>query len=401
MSSRVQRATVAAALVLLAARPAIAAESEETPDPATPKPMMQFDFGLRGVTSLNGVKAYGGGNAIGVIDFSDTLVYARARAPLLRREGRTGTLVALTFPDAYYEPGTIFLAEANAFYEERYFTFRVGRARMDSRVIPFPALRDDDFIRWSDAQNPFSDGRSSADHQFGNTVDLTLWPSPRVFGELHVENLPTFVLRPESLAAFTVNSYGATIGYREVPALAPMAIVRQLGAAVNTYRLDLPTQEVTFDVIAGSWLNVVADPIHNVDWRLQGIYNRGVPRLPVVTINDSFRAEQMSVTSSMGYAYRKNMLPTLRTNVVGGYKRYVTSRIDQFSVAYNFFYSLGVNADVGIQYQIRNRTVVPEAFGDDFAHSIKLAFIVALETSTTPIFDERDSLLNSEAGYLP
>lgn len=396
-----RRACALAAVLVLVAHPAMAAESEEASDPATPRPMTQFDFGLRGVTSLNGVKAYGGGNAIGVIDFSDTLIYARARTPLLRSEGRAGTLVALTFPDAYYEPGTIFLAEANAFYEERFFTFRIGRGRMDSRVIPFPSLRDDDFIRWSDAQNPFSDGRSSADHQFGNTVDLTLWPSPRVFGELHVENLPTFVLRPDALAAFTVNSYGATIGYREVPALAPMAIVRQLGAAVNTYRLDLPTQDVTFDIVAGGWLNVVADPIHNVDWRLQAIYTRGVPRLPVVTINDSFRAEQMSALSSLGYAYRRNMLPTLRTNVVGGYKRYVTSKIDQFSVGYNFFYSLGVNADVGIQYQIRNRTVVPEAFGDDFAHSIKLAFIVALETSTSPIFDERDSLLNAEAGYLP
>lgn len=400
MSERRPSFALALALVV-AARTAGAAESEEVGDPATPEPTTQFDFGLRGVTSLNGVKTYGGGNAFGVLDFSDTLVYARGRTPLLRRAGRVGSLLALTFPDTYYEPGTIFLAEANAFYEERYFTVRIGRGRLDSRVVPFPSLRDDDFIRWSDAQNPFSDGRSSADHQFGNTLDLTVWPAARLFGELHVENLPTFVLRPESLRAFTINSYGATFGYREIPALVPMSVVRQVGAAVNTYRLDLPTQDVTFDVIAGGWLNVVADPVHGIDWRVQGIYSRGVPRLPVVSITDSFRAEQLSAMSSLGYTYRRNLLPTIRTNVVGAYKRYLGPETTQFSVAYNIFYALSTRAEVGLQYQMRNRPPVPEAFGDDFAHSLRLAFIVALETSTSPIFDERDSLLNTQSGYLP
>ena len=70
-----------------AAQETSGAAGEATPsaDPATPPPSVQFDFGLRGVTSVNGVKSYSQSNAIGVIDFSDTYAYAR---------GRTSSLVA-------------------------------------------------------------------------------------------------------------------------------------------------------------------------------------------------------------------------------------------------------------------------------------------------------------------
>lgn len=381
---------------------AVAAAAEDEPeDPAIPPPTSEFQFALRSVTSVNGVKAYDRNSGFGVLDFSDTAAMARARTPLLHGMGRAGAMMMMTFPDAYYEPGTIFLGEAHAFYEDKHFHARLGRSRISSRVIPFPALRDDDFIRWSDSQNPFSDGRSTADHQFGNTAAIAYYPVPRLSAEIHAENLPTFVLRPDTIAAYTLNSYGLSLGYRQLPALVPLSYVRQIGVALNTYRLDLPTQEVSFDVLAGGWFNLVADPIHMVDLRVQGIYNRGVPRLDVVTLNDSFRTEQASSMASIGYNYRRRMLPTFRTNVMGGYKRYFASDVDHFSIGYNAFYSLGINAEVGLQYQVRSRARIPEAFGDDFAHSIKLALVVSLETSTEPIFDTRDSLLNAESGYLP
>jgi len=400
------RARFAGACALVACAIGLAAgdarAGEDDPeDPATPPPTSEFQFALRSVTSINGNKAYDRQSAFGVLDFSDTSAMARARTPLLRGTGRVGAMMLLTFPDAYYEPGTLFLGEAHAFYEDKHFHAKIGRSRISSRIIPFPTLRDDDFIRWSDAQNPFSDGRSTADHQFGNTLAVSYYPTPRLFAEIHAENLPTFVLRPDTIAAYRLNSYGLTLGYKQVPALIPLSIVRRIGIGVNTYRLDLPAQQVSFDVLAGAWLNVVADPIHMVDVRLQAIYNRGVPRLPVATLNDSFRTQQVSSMVSLGYSYREQMLPTFRTNVIAGYKRYLAPEIDHVSVAYNAFYSLGINVDVGLQYQMRTRARIPEAFGDDFSHSIKLALVVSLETGTEPIFDVRESLLNTESGYLP
>jgi hypothetical protein len=390
------------ALSSVLATTARAQEQAEQLDPAIPAPATQWDFGLRGVTSVNAATSYGGsGNPVGTIDFSDTYAYARARTPLFSPSERAGALFALTFPDQYNEPGTLLVAEANALYESKWLTARLGRGRIRSQIIPLPSLRDDDFIRWSNVQNPFSDGRSTADHQFGNTADASFWASPRFFADVHIENLTNNVLAPANLASFQINSYGVTLGYSEIPSLARMAVVRKVGVGANVYRLDLPSQEVGVDALAGAWLNVVRDPVHGVDWRMQGIYNRGTPSLRIGTLNDTFRAEQISVASSIGYSYRREMMPTFRTNVIGAYKRYVRDGIDQMSVAFNAFYALGAATDVGLQYQVRSRPNTPEAFGDSFAHSIKLAFIVALDTTTSRIFDERDSLLNTESGYLP
>ena len=374
---------------------------EEPPDPAAPTPATQFAFGLRAVTSVNGTTSYGGGKPLGTIDFSDTYAYARGRTPLFNPNDRVGALLAITFPDQYYEPGTLLIAEANAFYESKWLTARLGRGRNRSLIVPLPTLRDDDLIRWSDIQNPFSDGRSTADHQYVNTADATFWPTPRLFADVHVENLPNFILRPATLGAFSINSYGVTLGYRQIPALARTSVVRKIGLGANVYRLDLPSQELGIDGLAGAWLNVIPDPVHGVDWRLQGIYNRGTPSLSIATLNDTFRAEQVSVASSLGYSYRREMLPTFRANVVGAYKRYVRDSIDQYSVIVNAFYALGATTEIGLQYQFRSRPNIPESFGDNVASSIKLAFIVALDTTTNRIFDERDSLLNTESGYLP
>jgi hypothetical protein len=387
----------------LSAQELTGAAGEPNPiiDPATPPPSIQFDFGLRGVTSLNAIKSYDRSNGFGIVDYSDTYAYARASTPLFEGGGRAGSTIALTFPDVYDAPGTVFLAEGNAFYEDRWLNFRIGRGRIRSLVVPMPTLRDDDLIRYSDIQNPFSDGRSSAYHQFANTVDASFWPTPRLFADAHLENMPSSA-QAAGLGEFVINSYGLTLGYRELPALLPMAIVRKLGVGANVYKVDAPGRRFNWDLLGGMWLNVVADPIHDVDWRLQGIYGNGSPNLStLVTLNDTFRTRQVSSVSSLGYTYRRELLPTFRVNVIGGYKRYLDAKLTQWSMAANAFYSLGLTTEIGVQYQLRSRSQVPEAFGDNYQHSVKLALVVALDTTSGPSFDSRDSTLTTESGYLP
>ncbi len=387
------------AVALLFTQVANAQEAEV--DPAAPQPAAQFDYGLRGVGSINAQKGYGGANALGTIDISDTYAYVRARTPMFAAEHRAGAMFAVTFPDQFYEPGTLLVAEANTFYETRWLTVRIGRGRIASTVVPMPTLRDDDMIRFSGAQNPFTDGRSTADHQYGNVAEAAVWATPRVFAQVHLENLSNFVLQPQALSSFALNSYGLTLGYREIPSLVRTSVVRRVAIGMNAYRVDLPAQEVLVDAVVGAWINLVPDPVHTVDWRVQAIYDRGSPSLGIVTLPDTFRVEQGMITTSLGYEYRRDMLPTIRTNVIGAYKRYIKDGIDQLSIAGNVFYSLGATTEIGVQYQFRSRVGIPEAFGDDFAHSVKVALIVALDGTTTPIFTERNSLLNVESGYLP
>lgn len=374
---------------------------EPAPDPTSPAPLIEAQMGVRAVTSLNGALD-AAGSARGLIDFSDTYAYVRPRVALYGRTLRAGAMFALTFPELYVEPGTVFVAEANAFVESRWITARIGRGRMRSRAVPMPTLRDDDLIRYTDLSNPFSLVGSSADQQYGNVLDATFWPSPRWYIDAHVDNLPNNVLGAQSLTGFTVNSYGLTVGYRQIPALAPISFVRQIALGANASFVDAPGQAFMFEAVAGAWLNLHPDPVHGVDLRLQGIYNRGTGGTALGTINDTYRAQTVSAVASLGYAWRRDMLPTFRTNIVAAYRRYFDADATQFTAIANAFVSLGAILEVGLQYQFQdNDPRVPLAFGEAQIHSLKLALVGTFETVVGRRFDERDSLLNAENGYVP
>ena len=400
------------AVIALLAAARVTAQEPPT-DPTTPPPAVELGIGFRGVTSANGFTTYavppslaspaGAPSQVsGILDFSDTYLYVRPRLALYRPGLRIGGMFALTFPDAYFEPGTIFLAEGSLFLESRWFTIRAGRTRVKTAIVPFPTLRDDDLIRFSDAQNPFSDGRSTADHQYGNTVDATVWIRPRWFVDAHAENMPNFALRPESIVNYEFNSFGFDLGYQQTAPLTRISVLRTLGAGVNLYHVDDNGRSFAVEALGGAWLNLIVDPIHNLDWRAQIIYNDGVPRAQIATLTDSFRARQISAVTSFGYSYRRRLLPTVRAAVIGAYKRYLDVNIDQFSIVGNAFYALGLGVEAGLQYEYRSRAAdIPIAFGDNQEHSLKLALIARFDVLFNRQFDERDSLLNTQSGYLP
>lgn len=378
-------------------------DPEDSPeDPARSESWLEWSLGLRAVTSVGLAKRESQGTKT-AFDFSDSLVYLRPRVPLtISRDLRAGALFSFTFPDSYEKVGTLFVGDAHMFLENRWAFFRLGRGRLKSHIVPTPALRDDDLIRFAEAQNPFSRGTTTADHQFGNVADLTLWPTPRLYADLHAENLANDVLGPQSLKAFELNSAGATLGYREIPSLTTLAVVRQLGVGTNWYYVDLAERQWAFDILGGGWLNLVADPVHTVDWRAQAIYANGVPGAEPTTPTGSFRARSVSSFSSIGYTYRRSLLATFRANVGGGYRRYLEQDEDQVSALANVFWSLGQSVEVGAQYQYRQADrSLPQIFGEDQLHSVKLFLVGTFETVINPLFDDRASLLNTQSGYVP
>jgi hypothetical protein len=399
--------TLAAALfatVLAAASPALAQvpdPAEPTVDPTTPGPHVEAMMGLRAVTSVNGALDTSN-HASGLLDFSDTYAYVRPRVSLYNDALRAGAMFALTFPEVYVQPGTVFVAEANAFVESRWFTLRIGRGRMSSRAIAIPTLRDDDLIRYTDLSNPFSLVGSSADQQFGNVLDVTFWMTPRWYADVHVDNLPNLVLQPQTLASFAINSYGLTAGYRQIPALATTSFVRQVAVGANLSAVDLPGQAVMFEALAGGWINLFPDPVHNVDLRAQAIYNRGTDVTALRTINDTYRAPTVSAVASLGYTYRRDMMPAFRANLIGAWRRYLDAGANQISLVANAFVALGPAFEVGLQYQFQdNDPAVPLAFGEAQIHSLKLALVGSFETVVGRRFADRDSILNTQSGYVP
>jgi hypothetical protein len=396
--------TIAVAALLAIATPA-AAQVDPTEPPSDPTGATNVEpelaIGLRAVTSINGARDDAGATS-NALDFSDTYMFLRPRVHLYQAGLRAGALFGITFPDVYDQPGTLFLADAHAFVDHRWGTVRIGRGRIKSRLLAFPTLRDDDMIRYSDAQNPFSEGKSTADLQFGNTLDVSVWPAPRWYAELHAENLASSVLSPADERAFRLNSLGLAAGYRQIPADAPLSIVRQIAVGANTYHIDLPGQRWTSDVMAGAWLGLLVDPIHSIDLRGQVTYSLGIDGAMPDTQAGAAQSRAVFGIVSLGYTYRRRLLPTLRSAILVGARRYTRADRDQSSVAANIFYSLGATVEVGLQYQYQQRDAgLPNAFGDAQQHSIKLALVATFETVLGRLFDERDSVLNVNSRYLP
>lgn len=394
---------LAIAVLLVSTAPA-AAQVDPSEPPGDPTGATTLEpelaIGLRAVTSVNGIHDENGTNS-NALDFSDTYTFLRPRVSLYQSGLRAGGLFGITFPDVYDQPGTLFLADANAFVENSWTAVRIGRGRIRSRLLAFPTLRDDDMIRFSDAQNPFSDGRSTADLQFGNTLDVSLWPTPRWYAVLHAENLESSAL-PLDERAFRLNSLGVTAGYRQIPAESPLSVVRQLAIGANTYHVDRAGQRWTSDVMAGAWIGLLVDPIHSIDLRAQVTYSLGIDGAVPSTPAGAEQSRAVFGIASLGYTYRRRLLPTLRTAIIVGARRYTQAELDQSSVAANVFYSLGATVEVGVQYQYRrNDPGLPDAFGDAQEHSIKLALVGTFETVFGRLFDERDSILNANSRYLP
>lgn len=361
----------------------------------------ELAIGLRAVTSIDGFRTDAGSSS-NALDISDTYSYLRPRIQLYDTGLRAGMLLGVTFPDVYFEPGTLFVADAHAFLDHRWFTVRVGRGRIRSLLVPMPTLRDDDMIRYTDAQNPFSAGLSTADLQFGNTAELSVWPTPRWYAELHAENLTSTVLAPADERAFRLNSVGITAGYREIPADAPLSVIRQLAVGANTYHTDVAGQRWTADVLAAAWLNVLVDPIHEIDVRAQIAYSLGVAGATPDTPAGAEQTRAVFGVASIGYTYRRRLLPTLRAALVAGWHRYTRADLDQAGLAANVFYALGPAVEVGVQYRYQRRDAgLATAFGDDQEHLVAVALVGTFETVLGRLFDERDSVLNAHSRYLP
>ncbi len=398
-SDRVTGAVVATAVWLAASSAAAQVDPADAPrDEATPAPALELGLGVRGVTSLGG-RLDGEQNASTSIDFSDTLVYFRPRLALFAADARAGASFAVTFPDAYAEPGTLLVADALVYMDTPRLTVRLGRGRIKSRLLPLPTLRDDDLIRFSDTQNPFTDGRSTADLQYGNLLDTTVWITRRAYAEAHLENLPTFVLGPLGADPFAVNSLGMTVGYRQIPSLTALSTVRLLAVGGNAYHVSTAGQRWMFEVTGAGWINLVVDPVHNVDLRAQVSWSPGIDGVAPTTAAGTFQAAEISTAVALGYTYRRRLLPTMRFALVGGQRRYLDAGATQFSVVGNGFYSLGTTVEIGLQYQFqRQDESLPLLFGEDDEHSIKLALVGSFDSVINRLFDERDSYLNVEGG---
>lgn len=365
-------------------------------------------IGARGVMSLN-LDKISHEKSSAVSDFSDTSFLIGFRQKLYN-QFRGKFVLGFQFPDADSDLGQIYFHQVFLQIEDKSNILKIGRSRVKSALIEFPTLRDDDALYYTDVLNPFSSGENTEESQFGNVLELTHIFGQRFWLRIHGEHFTETPELPEtSETDFSLNSLGMSFEYI-VPETQrwKRKVLNQIGISFNNFITDREGYTSLLDralknVIFSAILNVHPDPVHFWDVKHQSIYNNGFEEVTKIGSNPEMaRAKSLATFTSVRYLYRKLERPTAQISASLGYKTFpdLINSTNQLSVVANAFYRLGENFDLGVQFrQEWFKGDLENIFGNSNSQ-IQFSLIYSIDQSWNNQFDDRDSLLNLEHGYL-
>ncbi len=271
-------------------------------------------------------------------------------------------------------------------------------------------MRDDDALPYTDVLNTFSSGENTEESQFGNVLEVTHIFGQRFWLRVHGEHFTETPVPPEtSETDFGLNSIGMSFEYR-VPETQrwKRQVLDQIGISFNNFITDREGYSSLLDrtlknVILSAILNVRPDPVHFWDVRHKSIYNLGFNEITELnSFTDMTRAKSLAAFTSVRYLYRKLERPTAQISTAFGYKTFpdLTNSTKQMEVVANAFYRLGEKFDIGLQYQHQwFKGDLEKLFGRS-GRRFQFSIIYSIDQSWNNQFDDRDSLLNLEHGYI-
>jgi hypothetical protein len=347
-----------------------------------------------------------------VADFADTSLNVGFRQKLYG-DFRARMVIGFQFPEADSALGPVFFDQVFVKVEDESNVFGLGRSRVRSTLQEFPTLRDDDPLEYADVINPSSAGDSRESH-YGETIRFSRVFSRRWWLTGHGEHMAA---APPAEATAAPVDYGFNAGGASVVYAVPESqrwnrhLLDRLGVGFFGYHVNRPGYEKFVDntaknVLAAVTLNVRPDPVHFVDLRHQSIYNPGfaeVTGAPDGSYYSLAAAHSYAAFTSLRYLYRRYERPTFQGSVGFGYKLYpdFETETDQVLALANLFYRLGAEFDAAFQYRYETFTGDLAAARGDGRHVFELGFVYSVDQSWNRQFDDRDSLLNLEHGYIP
>ena len=369
----------------------------------------EIQLGARGVMSFN-TDIVGNKKATSVNDFSDTGLLLGFRQKMYSNF-RGQLVIGLQFPDADSDLGQVFFHQTFVKIEDQKNILKMGRSRVLSALIEFPTLRDDDALQLTDVLNPFSSGENTEDNQYGNVIEASHVFSQRYWVRLHGEHFTKSPKAPlSSETDFSLNAVGLALEYR-VPEtqIWNRPRIQQLGLSLNNFLTDRKGYSNRFDrtlknILVSGIFNLWPDPVYFVDTRFQVVYNLGFDDVKRInTFYDLTRATAAAHFFSLRFLYRKLERPTLQLALSGGFKVFpnLTQETRQWQIVANAFYRLGENFDLALQIQQSQFSGDLKAMYGKSETRFQFGFVYSVDQRWNKQFDDRNSLLNLEHGYIP
>ena len=367
----------------------------------------EIQLGARGVMSFN-VNDQTDETTSAVNDFSDSAILTGFRQKLYS-SFRGQLVIGFQFPAANSELGQVFFHQVFVLIENKSNILKLGRSRVQSALIEFPTLRDDDAIYFTDVLNPFSAGDDTEDNQFGNVFELSNIFRQRYWFPLNGERYRETPAPLLEETEFDLNGIVFSLQY-----LVPESqiwnrpFLNQIGIGFNNFLTDRPGNFSEFEqalknILFSTVLNLKADPVHFWDLRQQTIYNVGFGEIEQINEYAELpRAKAVSTFTSLRYLYRKLERPTFQLGLSFGFKTFpdLLNSTSQVQLVGNGFYRLGENFDLGLQVQYLKNTGDLKQFLGNNETRIQFGLIYSIDQLWNNQFDNRDSLLNLEHGYL-
>ncbi len=366
----------------------------------------EVQLASRGIVSLEGGRLDGKGEETN-LDFSDTSILLGFRQKLYGTL-RARMAIGLQFTDLDSELGPVFFHQVVLKIEDQKNIIRVGRARLGSAMIEFPTSRDDDALFFSDVLNPLYSLDESEPSQFGEILEYRHVFAQRYWVRVFGAHLKESAVSGQGEVGPRFNSGGLFLEYR-VPESQRWnrPVLAQLGLGYNASfkRTDSgdDLDGLISNFLASAIVNLNPDPVHFVDIRSQFSFNMGLTDIPASGGLQLALEKRLTTMTSLRYLYRKLERPMLQVALTYGYTRLLDTQValDSHLVIANIFYRLGENFDLGVQGKyLRSATGLHDVLGGDELQ-LQAVLIYNIDESWNEQFDDRDSLLNLEHGYIP
>ena len=365
----------------------------------------EIQLGVRGIFSLDYADRSGSSETT-LVNADDTAILLGFRQKLYS-DYRGRLVIGLKFNDPDSPLGDVFYHHIFMGIESERSEFSIGRSRARTSLVEFPTLRDDDLLITSDILNPFASSTEleSEDHFFAEMLTGSHLLADRLWITAQVSSFTE-----DPAEDFDINSAALLIEYM-VPETQRWnrKVLQQIGVQFHAF-LDVDN---TFtgeneDIMGGTAslvLNLRPDPVNFWDLRTQVQYSEGLDEVKSVgNYRHLAQARALSATASLRYLHRRLEWPRTQFAATIGYRDMpdLTTDTRQLQFILNGLRRIGTGFDAGLQFSYRNYEGDLESlFGAGDETTIQAFLTYEFDARWNDQFDDRDSLLNLEHGYIP
>jgi hypothetical protein len=359
-------------------------------------------YNNKGTASLNIPALNEGDQAL--TDFSDSYLMLGVSQKLYK--GWRGQMVlGITFPDVNAGLGQVFYNQVMMKVENKKNIIKLGRTTSQTTLTGFSTFRDDDALQYNYVLNPFSSGINTQDNQYANVLEYTRIFGQRIYATFHGENYMDF----QSPNQLDINGLGGSLVYR-VPEsqVWKRNVLQQIGISVNNFintplKMNDESKKTLTSLVGAATFNIKPDPVHFIDFKVQVIQNFGLDEVKDITDYVSYtRTKGTSYFGMLRYLNRKLERPRYQVSAGFGYKNFsnVGNNTKQWIFISNLFYRIGNNFDLLFQYRYnQNKGELIPLLGES-QHRFQAGIAYTFSKIFNNQFDDRNSILNLEHGYI-